>query len=283
MHKRNLIRWRLAALALIAATGLAQPAIAQSAGPYFWDPNRRLARPDTSAIHLIRFLTADDYPPFNFTLPDGTLTGFNVDLARAVCEELQVACTIQARRWDTLVPALDDNRGDAVIASLAINPATRAQMAFTAPYLVLPGRFVTRAGHAPSAGATPEQMGAAKVGVIAGSAHEAWLKTYFPKLDLKRFDTADAQRAALQKAEVEAIFGDAVSLSVWLNGAGSAECCGFFGGPFFDAAYFGEGVAIALRRDNAALRRALDYGLARVAERGIYTELYLKYFPVGAF
>ncbi len=272
----------LAAVGLIAPTWAAH---AQNAPfvPSFWDPNRRLNKPDTSGIHLVRFLTADDYPPFNFTLPDGTLTGFNVDLARAVCEELQVACTIQARRWDTLANALADNKGDALIAALAVNDQTRARFIFTRPYFLLPGRFVVRSAHAPAETATPEKMGASKVGVVLGSAHEAWLKVYFPKLSLVAFADADAQRAALAKGEVDTIFGDAVALSFWLNGSGAQGCCAFFGGPFIDRAYFGEGLTIASRSKDATLRRALDYGLAKVAERGRYAEIYLKYFPVGAF
>ncbi|MCB1541658.1 MAG: transporter substrate-binding domain-containing protein [Hyphomicrobiales bacterium] len=276
----------LAAILLVLATGAAlTPACGQDGGfvPSFWDPARRLTRPDTSAIHLIRFLASDDYPPFDFALPDGALTGFSVDLARAVCEELKVACTVQARRWDTLATALADNKGDALIAGLAITDRTREQFAFTRPYMLLPGRFVARAGQAPAPDATPERMGAAKTGVIAGSAHAAWLEVYFPKLALTRYDGATAQRSALVKGDVDVIFGDGVALAGWLNGSESKACCAFFGGPFIDRAYFGEGLTIAVRKNNAALRAALDYGLARVAERGVYTELYLKYFPVGAF
>jgi polar amino acid transport system substrate-binding protein len=275
---------RLAA-ALLALLGPACAAFAQGEPfiPSFWDPNRRPAKPDTSAIHLIRFVTADDYPPFNFAQADGSLAGFNVDLARAICDELQIACTIQARRWDTLPAALDDNKGDALIASVAVNAKTREKIDFTAPYFILPGRFAIRVGKAPAPGATPEKMGATKVAVAAGSAHEAWLKAYFPKLELKPFEDMDAARAALIKGDVEAVFGDAVSLTLWMNGAASKGCCVFFGGPFIDAEYFGEGLAIGVRKDNSTLRRALDYALARLAEKGAYSELYLKYFPIGAF
>jgi polar amino acid transport system substrate-binding protein len=281
MRKLSL-RAALAASALLLTW---TAALAQSAPfvPSFWDPNRRLAKPDTSAIHLIRFITADDYPPFNFTLPDGALTGFNVDLARAICDELQIACTIQARRWDTLVASLDENKGDAVIASLAVNARTRAKVDFTSPYMVLPGRFVIRSDKPPASVATPEKMAGKKVGVLGGGAHEAYLEAFFPKVSLQPFQTTYAALAALQKGDVEALFGDSVALSVWLNGAGSAGCCAFFGGPFIAADYFGEGVAIAVRKNNVALRRALDYGLAKIAEKGVYAELYLKYFPVGAF
>lgn len=74
-----------------------------------------------------------------------------------------------------------------------------------------------------------------------------------------------------------------MALSLWLNGSDSHACCAFFGGPFVDRAYFGEGLAIAVRNKDPALRRALDYALARVAARGVYAEIYLKYFPIGAF
>ncbi len=272
-------------LVVLGAIAACAPALGEDNGfvPSFWDPNRRLAKPDTSAIRLIRFLTADDYPPFDFALPDGALTGFSVDLARAVCEELQIACTIQARRWDTLAASLVENKGDALIAGLAITDRTREEFAFTRPYMLLPGRFVVRAGQAPAQGATPEQMGAARVGVVRGSAHAAWLEVYFPKLAVTLYDNAEAPRTALAGGEIDAIFGDGVSLAGWLAGSESRGCCAFFGGPFIDRAYFGEGLTIAVRKNNRALRAALDYGLARLAERGVYAELYLKYFPVGAF
>ena len=75
----------IGALAIFAS---ATPSRAQEGGfvPSFWDPNRRLTKPDTSAIRLIRFLTADDYPPFDFALPDGGLTGSG-DIVRAAENE----------------------------------------------------------------------------------------------------------------------------------------------------------------------------------------------------
>ncbi len=85
--------------------------------PGFWDPRRRPERPDLSRISIIRFLTETDYPPFNYAGPDGTPAGFNVDLARLICEEIKVACTMQKRRFDTLIASLNSNNGDAVIAS----------------------------------------------------------------------------------------------------------------------------------------------------------------------
>jgi polar amino acid transport system substrate-binding protein len=95
--------------------------------PGFWDPRRRPDRPDLSRLTVIRFLTETDYPPFNFAGPDGNPAGFNVDLARLLCEEIKVTCTIQMRRFETLLDAIASNRGDAIIASLAVTPQLRAR------------------------------------------------------------------------------------------------------------------------------------------------------------
>ena len=250
--------------------------------PSFWDPQRRIEKPDTGFLHLIRFLTEDDFPPFNFALPDGALSGFNVDLARAICEELGVACTIQSRRYDLLISALDENKGDAIIASLGINPQTRARVDFTNPYFRIPARFV-KPRNSPFNAAIPEGVAGRTIGVQQGTAHEAYLRAFFPKATIKTFADAAALRAALSKAEIDAGFGDAVGFGLWMNGKDSNNCCAFVGGAFLDEAYFGEGVAIALKRGNIPLRRALDWALARVTERGIYADLYLKYFPIGVF
>src|SRR5436190_22563658 len=101
------------------------PADAGVKVPGFWDPRRRPERPDLSRVSVIRFLTEVDYPPFNFAGPDGNPQGFNVDLARLMCEELKVGCTIQMRRFETLIAALNENRGEAAIASLAATAEAR--------------------------------------------------------------------------------------------------------------------------------------------------------------
>jgi polar amino acid transport system substrate-binding protein len=250
--------------------------------PNFWDPQHRLEKPDLVGIHTLRFLTEDDYPPFDFTLPDGTLAGFNIDLARAICEELKVTCTVQARRWDTLIDSLNDGHGDAVIASIGINADTRGKLDFTVPYYKTPARFVVSANSALK-DVSPEGLAGKAVGVEAHSAHEAYLKTFFPAAVLKTYDSAATLRAALKKGEVDALFGDGVALSIWLNGTDAQNCCVFLGGAFTESRFFGEGVGIGVKKGNVNLRHALDYALASLAEKGTYADLYLKYFPVGLY
>jgi polar amino acid transport system substrate-binding protein len=269
-----------ALLAAVAATGNVRGETVFV--PNFWDPQNRTERPDLGGLRVIRFATDDDYPPFDFALPDGTLAGFNVDLARALCEELRVACTVQQRRWDTILSSVESSTSDAAIASIAINQANRARVDFTAPYYRTPARFVVRNGAKPDE-PLPETLTGRTVGVEARTAHEAYLRTFFPGTTLRTYETAAALRSALKRNEVEIAFGDGIAFAVWLNGTDSGGCCGFRGGPFMDATFFGEGVGIAVRKGNLPLRRALDFALKRVSERGVYADIYLKYFPVGFY
>ncbi len=246
-------------------TAIPQPAAPQAV-PGFWDPRRRPDRPDLSRLTVIRFLTETDYPPFNFTGPDGNPAGFNVDLARMICDEIKVACTIQMRRFETLVDAINGNRGDAIIASLAVTPQLRAKLDFSDPYYRSPARFVSR-----------------RDAVMAEVRPEYYLKTLFTDAQLVSFPNDDALRLALRRGEVDFVFGDAISLAFWINGTDSGDCCAFSGGPFIESRYFGEGVGIGVKRGNDLLRQALNWAMFRLWEKGRYTDLWLRYFSVSPF
>lgn len=278
----------LAVLAGMAGQAWRLPAYAQPEArdvlpvPGFWDPRRRPERPDLSRVSQIRFLTEVDYPPFNYAGPDGHPAGFNVDLARLICEELRVTCTIQMRRFDTLIPALNENRGEAVIASLAVTEASRKLLEFSDPYYRVPARFVARRDVAQDE-LRPELVEGKKVAVVSGSAHEAYLKTLFTEAQLVPYPSIEAAREALRRNLVDYVFGDGISLSFWLNGTDSGGCCAFAGGAFFESRYFGEGVGIAVKRGNDTLRQAFNWALFRLWEKGRFTDLWLRYFPVSPF
>jgi polar amino acid transport system substrate-binding protein len=282
----------LAGLALCVLGGAA-PLGAQGAAveqprpvavPGFWDPRRRPERPDLSRVQSIRFLTETDYPPFDYAGPDGNPVGFNVDLARLLCDEIKATCTIQARRFDLLLDALNDSRngGDAVIASIAPTAETRSRADFTDPYYRTPARFVARLDSG-IGDVLPELVEGKKIAVVAGTAHEAYLKEMFTEAEVRSYPNAEAARAALRNKEVDLLFGDGISLAFWLNGTDSGGCCAFRGGPFLESRFFGEGIGIAVKRGNDVLRQALNWALFRQWEKGSFTDLWLRYFPISPF
>ena len=127
----------------------------------------------------------------------------------------------------------------------------------------------------------PEQLEGKKVAVVAGTAHEAYLKALFTEAELLSYATPEAARNALRAGEVDLLFGDGISLAFWLNGSESGGCCAFGGGPFTESRYFGEGVGIAVRRGNDTLRLAFNWALFRLWEKGKFSDLWLRYFPIS--
>ena len=77
--------------------------------PNFWDPKAVHDRPN-AIPDKIQFLATDGYPPFVFRDQHGRLTGFNVDLARALCQELGSSCALRIKDFEVLLPALDEGR-----------------------------------------------------------------------------------------------------------------------------------------------------------------------------
>ncbi len=227
----------------------------------------------------LRFVTDSDYPPFNYFDEDGALTGFNIDLARAVCLELEVRCDIQAKEWSNLIPSLNNNEADAIIASLAIKKDTIQQVAFTESYFRMHARFIIQSDQSFER-ATPEEFSGYNIGVLTGTAHEAYLKDFFTSSTVTGYKSAEELYEALQTKKVNAIFGDGISMMFWLNGTDSQGCCQYIGGAFTEPRYFGEGVGIAVAKDNPKLKVAINQALERVKKTGRYEELILRYFPL---
>lgn len=247
--------------------------------PGFIDPERRIDRRDLPRGTTIRFVTEEDFPPFNFVGRDGALAGFNVDLARAICAELGTGCTIQPRKWDFLLPAVDRGEADAVIASHRISTDLRREYELSLPTIRVPARFAARRDKE-IVSADLKALAGRTVAVVGGSAHEAYLNAFFPALKLARFERLDLAFDAARKGEADLVFADGVATAFWLNGAIAAGCCAFVGGPFTESRYFGEGAAVVMRRGNSDLRQAIDYALWRISRDGRYARLYLKHFPV---
>lgn len=246
--------------------------------PYHADSTaRELARDNT--VPAIRFLTTADFPPFNFRDASGELIGFNVDLAKRICAEVDVACTIQAWPWDQAADALADNQGDALIAGLSLTPENGERFDYSSVYLELPGRFVTRTEDLPDFDVSGASVHT--VGVRAGSAHEAFLARYIPGAEIVGHDSEIEALEALQAGDVDVFFGDAMRASFWLND--NLDCCGFAGEPYFLPKLFGEGLAIALPAGQDNMRHVIDWALVRLTESGALDELYLRWFPVGFY
>lgn len=252
--------------------------------PNYFDAKERLQRPNTQDIFRLRFLTTVDFPPFGFLDQTGRLTGFHVELAREICEELNIVarCQIQALEWTELQNALKSDEGDALIAGLAVNERAREDLLFSRTYMELPARFLK-----PKEQSVSDVMDLNKddqmVAVLKGTAHELMLASWFPDLKSKSFEGQEEMFKAILDGQVSAIFSDGLQLSFWQKSEAAKGCCEFWGGPYISRSFLGEGLAIAVPKSKPDLVGAINYGLSKLSQNGRFEELYLRYFPSGIY
>ena len=269
----------------LVASVLAAPVSAQDITiPNFFDPSERFARPSLAERPRLRFLTVTDFPPFSTVDAEKRLVGYHVELARAICEELEVddRCEIQALPFAELEMALLSEEGEAILAGLAVTAQSRQRLAFTRPYFRVPARFVAKAD---SKLAEPIASGlqGKTVGVVDGTAHAAYLRARFSDTSLRVFANRNQALEALRKGDIEAFFADGLSLARLLATPAGRRDFRFAGGPYLDERFFGQGLSIAVRPDDLELREALNSALAALNNKGVAEELYLRHFPVGLF
>lgn len=279
MLRTGLLMRLAAPLLLLLLLALVPQLAAAQDMPYFADPSARDIAPDLKAVPSIRFLTTADYPPFNYRDASGNLVGYNIDLAKAICTNFKINCTIQAWPWAQAGKALADNQGDALIAGLAMTPENGAQFDFSDVYFGFPARFVARTDAIKSF--DPDKLTGKTVAVRKGSAHEEFVRRYLPKVKLAEYPTEIDALAAVESHQADLYFGDGLRASFWLND--HAGCCGFAGEPYFRPDLFGSGLAVAVPAGHDAVRDVIDSALVRLKRDGTLDQLYLRWFPVSFY
>lgn len=97
-----------------------------------------LAADELAAIKasgVFKIGTEGVYPPFSYHDASGKLTGFDVEIAEAVAQRLNVKPEFIEGKWDGLIAGLDVNRYNAVINQVAITEARQAKYDFSTPYI----------------------------------------------------------------------------------------------------------------------------------------------------
>lgn len=253
--------------------------------PRFWDPGYRVDIADLDGLPRLRFLTSLDFPPFNFADANKKPTGFNVELARAICDVLKLAdrCEIQAMPWEELEPALEAQRGEVILAGTAPSTQRRARFGLSEPYFRFPARFVARKQAQLNGARWPESLAGRTVAIVENTGHQAMLETFFAQAEPLPVGGMAAAYDALRDGRADMIFGDGVTLSFWLAAPASEMCCAFVSGPYVSDAFLGMGMVAVTRRDDEVLLDAINGALKTIEDSGIYAEIYARYFPIDPF
>ncbi len=231
-----------------------------------------------SAQDKITIGTEAAYKPFAWVLPSGELTGFDIDIANALCTAMGAECTIENQSFDGLIPALRANKIDAIIASMTITDDRLKAVDFAGPYYTVPAMFIAAKDSGIEVSA--EGLDGKYVGVQRGTTMANYIKEKFPGARIQLYDTSDAANLDLGSGRVDVVFADSVVLQDFLATSDGADFA-MIGEPVEDPAILGTGAGIGIRQGDDALKQKFDDALKAIIASGEYETINDKYIPVS--
>lgn len=217
-----------------------------------------------NAQETITFAMEPSYAPFETTNEKGEVIGFDVDIAKALCEELKATCQFKTQSFDSLIAGLKFKNFDAIISGMDITEARQKQVAFTNAYLDNSVSYVAVKGkHTPDT--------AKNVGVQNGTTFQQYLNKNAKQYNLKPYASLQSAVLDLKNGRIDMVFGDTPVLAEWLKTEKELD---FVGEKVVDKAFFGNGYGIAVNKSNTALLEKLNSALATIKTNGKYEQIY---------
>lgn len=226
----------------------------------------------------IRFGVDVPYEPMEYRTPDGELTGFDIDLGNALCEQMEVTCEWVEQQWDGIIPGLLARNYDAIMSSMTINEERRAQVLFSNSYLTVPSAWF-----GPVDTALEEVNESNLKGLILGVQRGTLQDNYATDLygdiaTVRRYASVDDMLLDMEADRVDIVFVNyPVGKTTLLDSERSEyRVIGdMINEPY---KYFGDGLAIALRPRDEALAERFNEAIAAVKEDGTYDRIHERYF-----
>ena len=221
----------------------------------------------TASAQELTFAMEPSYPPFETTNEKGEIIGFDVDVANAICKEIQAECKFKGEAFDALIPNLKAKRFDASISAIDITDARAKQVLFSDAYYDSTASYVTLKGKA-----TLES--AKNVGVQNGTTFQQYTVAETKQYTTKAYASLQSAILDLKSGRIDMIFGDTAVLADMISKEPEMQ---FVGEKVANKKYFGNGLGIAMHKSNKELAEQLNKGLAAIKANGEYQKIYDKW------
>ncbi|WP_261817844.1 ABC transporter substrate-binding protein [Vibrio gallicus] len=225
----------------------------------------------------VRLASDFTYPPFNYKNAQGEPTGFDIEIAAALCKEAKLECTWVSQGWDALIPSLLAHKSDVIMASMRITKERQKRILFTNKYYQTPARFVAAA----DTNFSMDKAGlkGKVIGVQQGTIHDRYVTDKFSDVaEIKRYAGQDEVYLDMKNGRLDATFGNADQLELAFLEKDIGKGFTFKGEAVTDKAYIGEGTALALRKQDKALAEKFNKAIAAIRANGTYDKIAAKYF-----
>ncbi|MDX5626511.1 MULTISPECIES: arginine ABC transporter substrate-binding protein [unclassified Brenneria] len=225
-----------------------------------------------AAADTIRFASSATYPPFESLDANNEIVGFDMDLAKALCKQMQASCTFTNQAFDSLIPALKFRRYDAVISGMDITPERSKQVAFTQPYYANSAVVIAQKGKFSDFAALKGK----RIGMENGTTHQKYMNDKHPEVKTVAYDSYQNAVLDLKNGRIDGVFGDTAVVNEWIK---TNPTLATVGQHVTDPEYFGTGLGIAVRPNDKALLEKLNNALEAIKADGTYQSINDKWFP----
>jgi len=222
------------------------------------------------------------YEPFTFKTADGKPTGFDVDIANALCEQIKRKCVFVEQAWDGMIPGLLAKKYDVIISSMSITQERLKQVDFTDKYYNTPSKIVLKKDIKFDG---PASIKGKKLGVLKASTQEKYalgeLKT--KGVEVVSYDAQDQVYLDIKAGRLDGTVADILEVGGGFLSKPGGENYQFVGPELYIPKYFGTGAGIALRKGQAELKKELNAGIKAIRSNGKYKAINDKYFKFDVY
>ena len=222
------------------------------------------------------------YEPFTFKTPDGQPTGFDVDIAKALCEQIKRKCVFVEQAWDSMIPGLMAKKYDVIISSMSITEDRLKQIDFTNKYYNTPSRIVVKKD-VPFTG--PASLKGKKIGVLKSSTQEKYAMGELKPagVDVVSYDAEDQVYLDIRAGRLDGVVADYVEATGGFLSKPEGKDYHLVGPDLYIEKYFGIGAGIGLRKGEEALKKELNEAIKAIRANGVYKKVDDKYFKFDVY
>ncbi len=241
------------------------------------------------------------YEPWNLTKPDGTLDGFEPELAANLCKRMNVQCKLIAQDWDGMMAALQAGKFYVIMDALSISPERQKVIAFTIPYASTPAGFATLKdgplANLPGTGTivklndadSPEAKKATAalrqalkgkiIGIQTATVYAKFIDDNFKDVaTIREYKNSLEHDLDLVAGRIDVAFEDSTYFTSAFTKPENKDLG--FTGPQFGGQIWGAGEALGLRKSDPELKAMFDKAIAAALADGTVKRLSLKWFKI---
>jgi arginine/ornithine transport system substrate-binding protein len=235
-----------------------------------------------SSAPVLRVAIDPTYEPFTFKTPDGKPAGFDVDIAEALCAQIQRECAYVEQVWDSMIPGLLAQQYDVIISSMSITAERQQVIDFSDKYYSTPSRIVVKEG---TPFETLESLKGLRLGVLKGSTQESYAMGELAPLGVTvvPYEAQDQVYLDIRSGRLNGTVADAVEVTGGFLSKAEGQGYGFVGPELNDPKYFGIGMGVAMRKGSDELKRQINEAIVAIRANGTYQQISSKYFDFDVY